>query len=163
MKLKLFTLFILFSFIVISCGGKKEEPTKEGPALSEQEETELFTKAKALFGTLPDKMPGSENDTPVMIDLGKKLYFETKLSATGTQSCNTCHDLTNNMAGDDNKRVSPGAHPGTEGTRNSPTVLNAGFQFVQFWDGRAADLVEQAKGPILNPVEMAMKTANDCE
>jgi len=70
-------------------------------------------------------------------------------------SCNTCHDI-NNMAGVDGKPTSPGALPGKIGTRNTPTVFNAGFQFAQFWDGRAPDLKEQAKGPILNPVEMAM-------
>jgi cytochrome c peroxidase len=100
-------------------------------------------------------MPGSENDTPELIELGKKLYFETKLSVNNTMSCNTCHDI-NNMAGVDGTPTSPGALPGKIGTRNTPTVFNAGFQFAQFWDGRAPDLKEQAKGPILNPVEMAM-------
>jgi cytochrome c peroxidase len=60
-----------------------------------------------------------------------------------------------NRAGVDNEPTSEGAH-GKRGDRNSPTTLNAGFHFAQFWDGRAKDLVEQAKGPVLNPVEMAM-------
>ncbi|MFN3782127.1 MAG: cytochrome-c peroxidase, partial [Candidatus Kapaibacteriota bacterium] len=123
---------------------------------------ELLTKASSIFGILPNKMPGSENDTPELIELGKKLYFETRLSVNNTMSCNTCHDI-NSMAGVDNKPTSPGALPNTMGTRNTPTVFNAGFQFVQFWDGRAADLKEQAKGPILNPVEMAMPNEKEVE
>jgi cytochrome c peroxidase len=72
------------------------------------------------------------------------------------QACNSCHVLDNNGPGVDNKPVSDGALPGKKGERNAPTVLNAGFHIAQFWDVRAKDLVEQAKGPILNPVEMAM-------
>ena len=116
----------------------------------------LHSQAKAIFGVLPTAMPGAENDTPEMIQLGRALYFDKRLSVNDSQSCNTCHDVENNGPGVDNKRVSPGAIKGKEGTRNSPTVWNAGFQISQFWDGRAKDLKDQAKGPILNPVEMAM-------
>jgi cytochrome c peroxidase len=151
MIIRLFSIFLI-SVFVLSCGGKKESGSSK---LSEAEESELLTKASSIFGALPNKMPGSENDTPELIELGKKLYFETKLSVNNTMSCNTCHDI-NNMAGVDGKPTSPGALPGKIGTRNTPTVFNAGFQFAQFWDGRAPDLKEQAKGPILNPVEMAM-------
>jgi len=151
MIIRLFSIFLI-SLFVLSCGGKKESGSSK---LSEAEESELLTKASSIFGALPNKMPGSENDTPELIELGKKLYFETKLSVNNTMSCNTCHDI-NNMAGVDGKPTSPGALPGKIGTRNTPTVFNAGFQFAQFWDGRAPDLKEQAKGPILNPVEMAM-------
>ena len=163
MKVKIILLFTFISILMISCGGKKGKPEESDAQLTAQEETELFNKAKSMFGALPDKMPGSENDTPELIALGEKLYHETKLSVNNTQSCNTCHDLTNNMAGVDNEKVSPGAVEGTMGVRNSPTVLNAGFQFVQFWDGRTPDLVEQAKGPILNPIEMGMKSEKDVE
>lgn len=112
--------------------------------------------AKNFFQPLPSAMPGSENDTPEKIALGEKLYFETALSVNGTQSCNTCHRLDEGLGGVDNLALSPGAPEGTIGGRNSPTTWNAGFHFVQFWDGRAPDLKEQAKGPLLNPVEMAM-------
>ena len=115
----------------------------------------LQEKAKALFGPLPDKMPGSESDTPERIALGKKLYFETALSINDSQSCNSCHDLTNGNMGVDHEPTSPGANGG-RGDRNSPTSVNAGFHIAQFWDGRAPDLKAQAKGPILNPGEMAM-------
>ena len=115
----------------------------------------LISRANRIFSPLPDSMPGSENDTPERVALGKQLYFENRLSINDTQSCASCHILDNGAAGVDNLPVSPGAK-GELGTRNSPTVLNAGWQDSQFWDGRAEDLVEQAKGPILNPVEMAM-------
>jgi cytochrome c peroxidase len=105
-------------------------------------------------------MPGSENDTPEIVSLGRKLYFERKISLTQSQSCNDCHRLDNMMSGVDYKPTSTGVK-GISGTRNSPTVLNAGFQRMQFWDGRASDLVEQAKGPLLNPIEMAMPDANE--
>ena len=115
----------------------------------------LLKKAMRDFIPLPEKMPGSENDTAERIALGKKLFFETRLSINDSQSCASCHRLEDGFAGVDNLPTSPGAR-GELGTRNSPTVLNAGWQSSQFWDGRADDLVEQAKGPILNPIEMGM-------
>ncbi len=161
--MKRFLLLISATALIMSaCGGSKEEPQEGTAQLSAQDNQELMTKAKAIFvGPLADKMPGSENDTPELIDLGKKLYNETKLSKGGNQSCNTCHDLTN--AGQDGKALSEGSLPGTIGRRNSQTVLNAGYQFAQFWDYRAADLVEQAKGPILNPIEMGMTSEKEVE
>jgi len=155
MKKLLLIVFPLMSVLFISCGDKKDNPN-DMEALAPEVETQLFAKATSLFGKMPDVMPGSENDTPELIDLGKKLFNEKALSVNGTQNCNTCHDITNGKAGVDNKKLSNGALDGTIGTRNSPTVLNAGFHFVQFWDGRAKDLQEQAGGPILNPVEMGM-------
>ncbi len=115
----------------------------------------LISRANRFFSPLPESMPGAENDTPQRIALGKKLYFEKRLSINDKQSCASCHILENGFAGVDNLPTSPGAK-GESGTRNSPTVLNAGWQDSQFWDGRAEDLVEQAKGPILNPIEMGM-------
>lgn len=126
-------------------------------ALPSQAATPAEVRAKAtdILEVIPERMPGAENDTRDQIELGKKLYFEKKLSANQTQSCNTCHAVDNYGGGVDNEATSEGAF-GKHGNRNSPTVLNAGFHFTQFWDGRSADLVDQAKGPILNPVEMAM-------
>jgi cytochrome c peroxidase len=115
----------------------------------------ILRKANRYFAPLPAAMPGSENDTPELIALGEKLYFDVRLSINDTQSCASCHRLKDGFAGVDNLPTSPGAK-GKIGTRNSPTVLNAGYQFAQFWDGRAKDLVEQAKAPILNPIEMGM-------
>lgn len=116
---------------------------------------DLRAKAKEILGVIPDKMPGAENDTREQIELGRKLYFDTRLSVNQTQSCNSCHAVDKNRAGVDNEPTSPGAG-GKRGGRNSPTVLNAGFHLAQFWDGRAATLEDQAKGPILNPIEMGM-------
>lgn len=155
--LKSFFAFFLLGLVVVGCNKKADEGKSDMSSKMTINEEELHTKAKAIFKELPSVMPGSENDNAVLVELGKKLYFETKLSSTGTQSCNTCHNLNDGMAGVDNAATSEGAVKGNFGNRNSPTTLNAGFHFVQFWDGRAADLKEQAKGPILNPVEMGMK------
>jgi cytochrome c peroxidase len=100
-------------------------------------------------------MPGSENDTEAKIELGEKLYFETKISTNETQSCNSCHRVDDHLGGVDNLPTSKGAK-GDLGGRNAPTTLNAGFHIAQFWDGRAPDLAAQAKGPVLNPIEMGM-------
>ena len=105
-------------------------------------------------------MPGAEKDNPALVKLGERLYFEKRLSVNNSMSCNTCHRVDDNLGGVDNEPTSPGAF-GKRGDRNSPTVLNAGFQFAQFWDGRAETLEAQAKGPILNPVEMAMPADTD--
>jgi cytochrome c peroxidase len=116
---------------------------------------ELRKKALEVVTPLPDRMPGSDKDTPAMVALGKKLYFEKRLSANDSQSCNSCHQVDGGKAGVDHQPTSPGAF-GKRGGRNSPTTLNAGFHLAQFWDGRAETLADQAKGPILNPIEMAM-------
>ncbi len=87
-----------------------------------------------------------------MVELGKKLYFDPRLSKSGFISCNSCHNLS--MGGTDNLKTSIG-HNWQQGPINSPTVLNSSMNVAQFWDGRAADLKEQAGGPIANPGEMA--------
>lgn len=84
--------------------------------------------------------------------LGYALYHDTRLSVDNTVSCATCHDLA--TGGVDNHQYSDGVN-GLKGGVNAPTVYNAVYNFVQFWDGRAATLAEQAAGPPLNPVEMA--------
>jgi cytochrome c peroxidase len=118
----------------------------------------LRVKAKAILPPLPEKMPGAEKDTPARVELGRKLYFEKNISSNRTQSCNSCHQVEPGKAGVDSLPTSPGAF-GKPGGRNSPTTLNAGFHIAQFWDGRAATLEDQAKGPVLNPGEMAMPDA----
>ena len=85
-------------------------------------------------------------------ELGKKLYFDPRLSKSGFISCNSCHNLS--MGGTDNIPTSIG-DKWQQGPINSPTVLNSSLNVAQFWDGRAADLKEQAGGPIANPGEMA--------
>lgn len=115
----------------------------------------LIRKANRYFVPLPAAMPGAERDTPALIDLGRKLYFDARLSINDVQSCASCHPLDKQRAGMDNLPRSPGAK-GALGSRNTPTVLNAGWQFALFWDGRAKDLADQAGQPILNPIEMGM-------
>ncbi len=119
---------------------------------------ELQTRAKAILAVLPEAAPKPENPfTPEKIDLGRMLYYETRMSINNKLSCNSCHDLA--RYGVDNEPTSPG-HEGKRGNRNSPTVYNAALHVSQFWDGRAEDVEEQAKGPVLNPVEMGMPDAD---
>ncbi|HEX5363688.1 MAG TPA: cytochrome-c peroxidase [Gallionella sp.] len=87
-----------------------------------------------------------------VVELGKKLYFDPRLSKSGFISCNSCHNLS--MGGTDNIKTSIG-HKWNQGPINAPTVLNSSMNLAQFWDGRAADLKAQAGGPIANPGEMA--------
>ena len=111
----------------------------------------------ALGGITQAAEPVSPVTPPTDIDagkaeLGKKLYFDPRLSKSGFISCNSCHNLS--MGGADNLKTSIG-HGWNEGPINSPTVFNSSLNVAQFWDGRAADLKEQAAGPIANPGEMA--------
>jgi len=94
------------------------------------------------------------------VDLGRALFFDKRLSVDGSISCDTCHDLGH--FGVDNERTSLG-YKGQLGKRNAPTVMNAAGFFAQFWDGRAATIEQQATGPILNPIEMAMPDAAQVE
>lgn len=87
-----------------------------------------------------------------MVELGKMLFFDPRLSKSGFISCNSCHNLS--MGGTDNIKTSIG-HKWQQGPINAPTVLNSSMNLAQFWDGRAKDLKEQAGGPIANPGEMA--------
>ena len=108
----------------------------------------------AVFAALPTVMAADgKSATAAQIALGRRLYHETVLSGGHDVSCNTCHPL--NGYGADGRSVSFGSH-GLLGGRNAPTVYNAAGHVAQFWDGRAATVEEQAKGPILNPAEMRM-------
>ena len=110
--------------------------------------------AAEAFKALPSTIPAlNENAiTPEKLALGKALFFDPRLSASGVFSCYSCHNLT--TGGDDNMETSVG-HGWQKGPRNSPTVLNSVLNEAQFWDGRAADLAAQAKGPVQAGVEMA--------
>jgi len=117
-------------------------------------DSELLKQAKMYFKPLPDKPPSPAYNptTPEKVELGKMLYYDPRLSLSGVISCNTCHNLA--LYGVDNEETALG-HKFLTGGRNSPTTLNSDFQIAQFWDGRAKNLEEQAKGPILADVEMA--------
>lgn len=91
------------------------------------------------------------------VDLGNRLYHDTRLSGNGKLMCASCHGLS--IGGDDNMPVALGIN-GQKGPINAPTVLNSGFNFKQFWDGRARNLRDQAEGPVANPIEMGAKWEN---
>lgn len=118
-------------------------------------EDALMQDAQDLFEPIPQKPPAVDGITvtPAMVALGKALYFDPRLSASHNISCNTCHQI--GLGGVDGRSTSIG-HKSQHGSRNAPTVLNSVYNTAQFWDGRAADLKEQAGGPIQNPVEMAI-------
>lgn len=103
---------------------------------------------REVIQPLPQKVPVDERKAK----LGEKLYHDKRLSKDNSLACAGCHDLA--KGGVDRKRFSEGVG-GAIGGINAPTVYNALFNFVQFWDGRAADLKEQADGPVNNPIEMA--------
>ena len=134
--------FLLLSILVISCSPSERTKT-------------LIKNSNEIFGVIPDKMPGSENDTLPLINLGRKLYFDNRLSVNDNQSCNTCHNVLNKKTGVDNLNLSPGVF-GKTGNRNTPTVLNSGFHIAQFWDGRVKSLEEQIRVPLFNPLQMAI-------
>jgi cytochrome c peroxidase len=123
------------------------------PALS-SEEDELHAAAARAFRPIPSMVPSVQGNpvTREKIDLGRMLFFDPRISASGVLSCNSCHNLA--TGGADNVETSIG-HGWQRGGRNAPTVLNAVFNVAQFWDGRAADLRSQATGPIQASVEMA--------
>jgi cytochrome c peroxidase len=117
----------------------------------------LLSSLPALaWEALPDAAPAPEDNptTAAKVELGKMLYMDPRFSSTGTVSCNSCHNVME--GGDDSRSTSMGVH-GKVGGRNAPTVWNSAFHSVQFWDGRADTLEDQAKGPVANPVEMGMK------
>ena len=115
---------------------------------------ELMKSAQALFKPIPAAPPPLSGSpaTPEMVELGKMLFFDPRLSASHAISCNTCHNV--GLGGVDAEETSIG-HQWQRGGRNAPTVFNAAYNTAQFWDGRARDLEEQAGGPMLNPIEMA--------
>lgn len=108
----------------------------EGPAANEPVQPIVAAKVKS----------------PALVELGKKLFFDPRLSRSGVISCNSCHNLS--LGGADNLKTSVGDR-WQQGALNAPTVLNSSLNLAQFWDGRAKDLQTQASGPITNPGEMA--------
>ncbi|MBA3974917.1 MAG: cytochrome-c peroxidase [Candidatus Solibacter sp.] len=141
--MRMIPLLLLLALALSGCGS---DPASKN--------VEIDASRLRLFKPLParvDVKPGGPEAERVA--LGRMLYYEPRLSKGHDIACNDCHLL--DKYGVDNQPTS-GGHKGRKGDRNSPTVYNAALHFTQFWDGRAADVEEQAKGPILNPVEMAM-------
>jgi len=125
------------------------EKTASEPYVMSQADNSSRTKYNQ---PLPDISELNLNHSKV--DLGNQLYHDTRLSGNGKLSCASCHGLA--IGGDDNMAVAVGID-GQLGPINSPTVLNSGFNFKQFWDGRANNLRNQAEGPVENPIEMGAK------
>jgi cytochrome c peroxidase len=121
--------------------------------LGEKVDGELNPRLLRRFAPLPEAPEQSNSE---LVRLGRILYFEPLLSRNGKISCNSCHPLDH--YGTTRSRFSLGVD-GKPGRRNAPTVYNAAGHFRQFWDGRAADLVGQAIGPLVNPAEMGMDAA----
>lgn len=161
----IFTGGALVAALSLGCGSAPpEQPKVQEPAKTAEQTPppappagEVFTSGdysvtlpvglQAGAAYVPDSNPLSQ----AKIDLGRKLYFDTRLSKDNTISCATCHDPDKGFA--ETSAVSTGFHK-QKGARNSPTVMNRLFSKEQFWDGRAADLEAQALGPIENPIEM---------
>lgn len=112
--------------------------------------------AHAALMPLPDQPPVPAHNpmSTAKVELGRQLFFDPRLSLDGTVSCASCHDVVSG-GGDDDRATSVGVG-GRQGKRSAPTVLNSAFMSALFWDGRAMSLEDQAKGPLVNPVEMAM-------
>jgi len=144
-----FALLMVLATAIVSCTAQAPAPAPV-PAPQAGIEPGMLTP----FSPLPDMVPASQGaPSSDQVQLGRMLFFEPRLSKSQKISCNSCHDLA--TYGVDGQPTSDG-HKGKTGDRNSPTVYNAAAHFAQFWDGRAADVEAQAKGPVLNPVEMAM-------
>lgn len=107
-------------------------------------------KTNNLLGLPAVPIPADNPQSQAKIELGDKLFHDKRFSVDGTVSCSKCHDDT--KAFTDGLPVSAGNH-GQTGTRNAPTVLNAAFNKLQFWDGREPDLERQSKQPLINPIE----------
>ncbi len=159
-RFKLRSCLAAVSLLVLATGcSKSPVPTTAATSDAAEPPTTasndpLLLRAREVFKPIPLKAPDLPGNpaTAEKLALGSMLYFDPRLSATHSISCASCHNL--GLGGADNSPTSAGFH-GTRGGRNSPTVLNAAYNFTQFWDGRAKDLEEQAGGPMVNPVEMA--------
>jgi cytochrome c peroxidase len=156
------TLFFFALAVTVGCGTSEAKTPDLGappapattPPTAGPSDTDLNPRLLRRFRPLREGVDPSDTVETGMVVLGKALFFDKRLSRAGDVSCNSCHPL--DQSGADQRTTSTGDQ-GKTGTRNAPTVLNAAWHVAQFWDGRAADIEEQAKGPILNPAEMAMR------
>ncbi|HET7542305.1 MAG TPA: cytochrome c peroxidase [Polyangiaceae bacterium] len=140
--------------LLLSALQASQPPEPEEAPKTSAQHVEINPRLLRRFQPLRSQIETPTNPiTQAKTDLGRMLFFETRLSKAQKTSCNTCHALEN--YGVDGLATSVG-HRGQRGSRNSPTVYNAAGFFAQFWDGRADTVEEQAKGPILNPLEMAL-------
>ena len=152
---RLLVLLAVIPFLLLAACGTSEgasgEKASEQPDLS-QEEMEQFENLAAKFDPLGE-MPIPEDNpmTEEKVELGRILYFDTRLSGDNLQSCASCHAPA--LGWSDGRSLFIGFE-GEEGPRRSPTIINSGYYTSNFWDGRADSLEEQALGPITSPIEM---------
>lgn len=144
-------VFIIAVLGISACEKANVTETKEVQVV-QKTELEVALGNLGIFKPLRDTF-ARPDQTKAQEDLGRMLYYEHRISKNQDLSCNSCHGL--DTYGVDLQPTSPG-HKGVRGNRNSPTVYNAAGHVAQFWDGREPDVEAQAKGPVLNPVEMAM-------
>jgi cytochrome c peroxidase len=155
-------LLFAAALALAACSGPAAAPPATAPAQAAAiaapaaASAELNPRLLRRFKPLRTLLSAEAAPSAAMIDLGRMLYYEPRLSASQQVSCNSCHPLDHYGATGDVTSV--GVH-GQRGSRNAPTTYNAAGHFVQFWDGRAPNVEEQAKGPIMNPVEMGMDAA----
>lgn len=149
------------AFLMAKCSGGDEQinSMEEVVSFSAEQEKELRDQANIYFASISSLPVNTISEEK--IGLGKKLYYDNRLSMNNTISCNSCHNL-NTSYGVDNLPLSPGDTKELGG-RNSPTNIYASLHAMQFWDGRAKDVEEQAGGPLLNPVEHALPSAEYLE
>lgn len=149
------------ALLAVACSDSGAPEAKQAPAPVAKAEAPKPAPKPVRPADIPEGMDVLPASVPVpadnpmsdaKVELGKKLYFEPAISKSGHFSCNSCHNLA--TFGVDNQKFSIG-HKWQRGGRNAPTVLNSAFWSKQFWDGRAPMLEDQAKGPPLNPIEMA--------
>jgi cytochrome c peroxidase len=159
MRFAVATVVLSTTLLLAACGQPASPPpaAADTTAPASPDATALQAQAASLFQPLPAEMTSDQHPiTAAKVALGRMLYHDTRLSKNHDLSCNSCHDLA--KYGVDGEPTSSG-HKGQRGGRNSPTVYNAALHIAQFWDGRAADVEAQAKGPVLNPIEMGMPDA----
>ncbi len=154
-------LFAVVSFSVGLCGltlnADDAKPASKPETKAEKiEKANLKKEVTKFLLKIPLGIPEIEHPkdnelTQEKIDLGKQLYFDKRLSSDNSVSCASCHDPAKGWS--NGEAVATGVG-GQKGGRSSPTIINSAFQKLTFWDGRAANLEEQALGPIQNPIEM---------
>lgn len=151
MKKRIIFLLIVLSYF--SCNNSKE---KDDVTIDPRMQKVILQSAKSYFTPLPElNLQNLPIEKKKQIEIGKKLYYDNKLSKKENKNCASCHIISKNNYGVDNLRVSPGDNDQT-GHRNTPTVLNAHLQFAQFWDAHEFTVEEQAVGPMFGDFEMNM-------
>lgn len=141
--------FLIISFFLLSCNSSKKSDR-------------IWEDATKIFRTIPNKVPGSNSDTPELISLGQRLYNDNRLSSDGSISCNSCHPITNDKAGADNTALSIGVK-GKRTQRNTPSIINSAFQFTLYRDGKFNNYNELIKGHLLNSGEMKLSSEKELE